>query len=489
MISDGIDRFRGTTLKTKIIRGTAALSVGAVAERGVRLVRNMVLARILAPDQFGPMAIIMAVSLALEAFTEVGIKQSVIQNERGSDPNYLNVAWWMQTVRGLIIFLAAAFAAPWASSFYGRQDLARLLQVSLLSIVFMGLVSPRAYILEREYQFGRRVLLVQGSTILGTLITVALAFVLRNVWALVIGFVSESAILCILSYILVPYRPRFEIDRACLSELLRFARGMFGLPILTVVATKTDIIVLGKMVPDEQLGMYSLAFALAHTPIMLFAQIFNPMILPTFARQQTDTELLAQTVLRATQLVAVLTLPLIAFMTSCSSGILQIIYVPQYVAVAVPFGILCLLIFTWTEGVILGSVYMAVGKPELHRRFVILRAAIIVSLIYPAIIFAKLEGAAAVLVLASLVALWRQVFWCQRIINFKTLDYLRCFVPGLFLGLAVLAAVNSLRLLGISSNQTMLIAGILISAAVFLAGLWILTRTGTSCWIQKENPQ
>ena len=72
------DKIKGDSLKARSARGAAVLGIGTVAGRGTRFVRNMILARILAPDEFGLMAIIMVAAMAFEAFTEVGIKQSVI---------------------------------------------------------------------------------------------------------------------------------------------------------------------------------------------------------------------------------------------------------------------------------------------------------------------------------------------------------------------------------------------------------------------------
>ena len=105
-----------------------ALGVGVLAGRGSRLIRNMVLARLLVPEAFGTMAIIMMAAMALEAVTEVGVKQSVIQNKCGADPDYLNVAWWFQAIRGALLFALAFLAAPWVSAFYDRPELLRLLQ-------------------------------------------------------------------------------------------------------------------------------------------------------------------------------------------------------------------------------------------------------------------------------------------------------------------------------------------------------------------------
>jgi len=464
-----IGQLLSTTLKARSARSVGALGVGTVAGRGTRLIRNMVLARLLAPDQFGLMAIVMVATMAFEAFTEVGVKQSVIQNKRGAEPDYLNVAWWMQAVRGLGLFLIAVIAAPWISSFYGKPDLLKLLQFSFLAIPFRGFVSPRAYVLEKEYKFGQAVFLTQGSAIIGTITTIALAFIIRNVWALVIGFVAESAILCLASYLLVPFMPRFKISREHLGELMKFGRGIFGLPVLAMVSFQADVLVLGKLVPNEQLGLYSLVANLACLPIDLFSQIIAPVLLPAFAQKQDDKNSLSRGVLQITHWTALMSIPVVTFMACCASGILLLAYGEKYVAAAIPFGVLSLHILARTEGAILGTTYLAVGRPHLHRRFVTLRAVIIVGLIYPAVLHFGLAGAAAVVVLGNFAALVMQVFWCQRIIDLKFGDYIRCYIPGALLALPVIVAVGSLRLFGIESQILILIVG-LVALVVAYAG-------------------
>ncbi len=468
--------WEGSDLKAKCAKGAMALGIGTVGGRTLRFLRILILARILAPNQFGIIAIVIASLRMLEAFTEVGVKQSVIQNKRGDEREYLNVAWWFQSLRGLGLFAIAILAAPWISFFYGKPELLRLFQVSYLSILFTSFISPRVYVLEKEFRFGRSVLLVQGSGVLGTVITIVAAFMIRNVWALVIGFVAEAVILCLFSYILVPFLPRFRIDRECLRELMKFARRMFGLPILTWISLGADVLVLGKIVADHELGMYSLAVHLVSLPIILFSQIINPVLLSGFAQKQDDRNALCRAVLKITRGAAIFAIPLVAFLASSASGILLLAYGPQYVAVAFPCGILFLLILVRVEAAIPATLYFAVGRPHLNRGFVMLRAAIIVALIYPAIDRFGLSGAAAVMVLGHFAALLVQIFWCRRVIDLHFGLYMRCYVPGLLLALPVIGIVGLVQLSGVDSAVWLLTGGTLALAAAFVGGLFTLNH-------------
>ncbi|MHC4625371.1 MAG: oligosaccharide flippase family protein [Planctomycetota bacterium] len=475
MISNTIDRVRGSSLKAKSARAAIALGSGTVVERGLRFVRNMILARILAPDQFGLMAIVMVVASVFEAFTEVGVKQSVIQNKRGADNEYLNVAWWFQAIRGLAFLMIAYLAAPWISSYYGKPELLGLLRVAFLAILFRGLVSPRAHVLEKEYRFGRAVFLVQGSGVLGTFSAIILAFMIQNVWALVIGFVAEFAIMCMLSYVIAPFKPTCRIQRESLAEMFKFARGVFGLPILTIIAYQIDVLVLGKVVTEEELGMYYLAVALVQLPIFLFSRVVRPILLPAFSQMQDDNDSLCRVILQISRAVAVFVIPFVVFMASCASAILLLAYGPEYTAVTIPCAMLCLLILVRSEGSILASAYFAVGQPHMHRRFVAVRAAMIVGFIYPAVVHFGLSGAAFVVIVSNVIATLIQVVSFRKVIDLRFSTYMRCYLPGLLLALP-LAGINLLSLSGTESPFTVLAVGAVLLCVSFAMGIRMIIK-------------
>ena len=469
IISDKVCQLRGTDIKAKSARAVVALSIGTFAGRGVRFIRSMVLARILAPDQIGVMAIVMSFSVAFEALTEVGVKQSIIQNKQGANTHYLNVAWWMQVIRALCLYGLAVLSAPWISSFYNNPELLPLMRVAFLAIALKGFVSPRAHVLEKEYKFGRAVFLIQGSAVLGAIISIGLALVMRNVWALVIGFVIEMAILCILSFILVPFMPRFAIDRGSLIELLKYARGMFGLPVLTALSFQAPILILGKVISEDQLGLYSYAALLAYIPIDLYLRTIAPVVLPVFSEKQNDKDALCRGILRTTQWTGCFIIPLVAFMVCCASELLLLSYGPGYVAMAVPFAVLCLEIVPQNQAVSLAGVYLAVGQPHLQRRFAVIRAVAIIGFMYPMAVFFGPVGATVVIIFSSIIVLFMQVIKAREVISLNLRQYMRSYVPGLLMALPIIMTAGLLWVFGVDS----LLIALAVIASVFIVTLAI----------------
>ncbi len=476
-IADKIGRMRGASIKAKSARAVVALGIGTVAGRTMRFLKTMILAKfLLAPDQLGVMAIVISFSVAFEALMEVGVKHSVIQNKQGASDDYLNAAWWMQVVRGLCLFTVAFFLAPWLSSFYDYPQLTRLLQVAFIAVVLQGLISPRAYVLEKEFKFGLAVFLLQGSAVLGAAVAVGLAVIMRNVWALVIGFVAEMAIMCVLSFILVPFLPRFRIHRKSLGELMKYARRMFGLPVLGALGTQAPVLMLGSVVSKNELGLYSLAALLALIPVDLYQRVIAPVLLPAFSRKQDDNRALCRGLLQATQWTALFAMPLIAFMACSASELLSIVWTTEYVAMAMVFGVLSLQVLVRSEALGLSGMYMAIGQPHLQRRFAVVRAILVFGLMYPAAVRFGPFGVAVVIVLSH-VAMWAmQVFEARRVIALDLGLYLRAHIPGLLVALPVILLFDLFWLLEVDSPILVFAIGSMVFAAAFLTGLFILNR-------------
>ncbi len=443
------------SLRARCARSGIILATAAFFERGMRFVRNMILARLLAKDDFGLMAIIFVAAQLLEASTDAGVKPSIIQNKQGSEEEYLNAAWWFQALRGTGLFATAFLVAPLICQFYKTPDILGWLRFSFLAVVFNGLLSPRSHVLEKNFRFGKVAILTQGGSFLGIVLTIVLAVVLRDVSALVIGYTAEPAFRTLLSYILCPFRPSLRIDRNKLCSLLQFAKGALGLPLLSCIAFQADVIVLGRMVTKAELGMYYLAVAFVQLPVEFFRKVIGTFLLPAFAETQGDLQKLRRGLLEITRNTALLCMPFITFLAFCAGPVLKLAYGAPYAAAAVPFAFLACYILTRTQGHILGLVFLALGKPHIQRRCVFIRLIIILVIIYPATLLFGLCGAAAAVLFAELANLTTQVFWTRRTTGLSFIDYIRSYQLGLLTSLIVLIVTASLKLL---QNESLILS-------------------------------
>ena len=488
-ISDRIVHLQGADVRGKSVRSGMILSVGTVSEQVFRFGLRMILTRLLAPEHLGLMVIVTVVSNATEAFTDVGVRQSIVQNKKGANPAYLNVAWWFQAVRGFFLYGTAFLLAPLICRFYfygrpellalyGEAEILILLRVAFLAILFNGFMSPHAYVLQKEFRFGKSVFLFQGSSVLGALSTIALVFYVRNVWALVIGLVFEGMIRTLMSFILCPFMPRMSGDRASLREITKFARGMFGLPILVFIATQAHFFVVGKVMSMGLVGMYLMAVRLSNIPHKLVTKVINPVLLPAFAEKQDDKGALCSAILELSRAATAIGTAVLGFMAIYSTAVLSAVYGNEYAAVAVPFCVLCAYYFVTIHSKFFGGMFLAMGLPHLHRRITAVRAVLIVGLIYPGIVLFGLGGAPGVMLVASSVGLYMQVVLMRKMIGLESGQYLRSWLPGLWVGAMLLVPRGLLELVGVESIAVHLIIGSVSCLAACVTALSLLKGTG-----------
>src|SRR5664280_882548 len=400
--------FKSDSLHGKILQSGGVLTIGSFAENLLRFIRNIILARLLAPDAFGLMATIMAIVAAAEAFTEVGLVQSIIQNKKGSDKEFLNVIWWVSTFRGIILYSIVFFTAPFIADFLNKPEATLILRIALIVILFRGLISPKIYLLQKELNFTKWVILTQSASALGIVSAIISAFYLRNVWALVLGYVAEAFLIFIFSYVFYPHIPELQINRSHAKNIMIFSRKVFGLPILMVLYNQADNFVIGKVLSLSTLGLYYLARSLSDMSTTIFSKI-SAVFLPAFSLIQDDKEKLKNYLLKLTEIVATFGLPFFTFLIVYASPILTFVYSPEVSTIAIPFRICCIFSFLYLLSVLIMNVAFATGNPDKFRQASLVRTIVFLILLYPATKYFGLIGAALSALFSMCLALIVQI--------------------------------------------------------------------------------
>jgi lipopolysaccharide exporter len=448
----------GDGLKARVFRGGAWLGVGTVSEQSLRFIRNMILARLLAPEAFGTMAIVMSASALLQSFTEIGVREALIQNPRGHEPEYVNAAWWMALSRATSVYLVIFAIAPWMAKFYRNPDLTWLLRVAIVGLVLEGAMSAKAYVAVKAMKFSKWAAIFHGGGIIGILTTIILGFYIRDVWALVIGTCAESAGRFALSYAVCPYLPSFKVDRAALRDLLKFSKGLFGLAPLSFIFMRADIFVLGRLIPAAALGYYSLGISVAQVPALFLLTLLGQILMPALSHVQDDKARMRRIVLKVTEAIALLGMPAIVFAYFCGRPLLTLVYGLPYAVTAGPLILAsCSAVINIINALITLVIY-AVGAPQLHRRCVAAMAIVMVISIYP---LAKLMGpmGAQVAALISItVGFLLQLERVRHLIGIKMSEYGRIFARGAIVSASVVIIFLAARPITIIARPVFTVA-------------------------------
>jgi len=256
----------------------------------LNLLRIVIVARILVPEDFGLLGMAMAVIVGISVFGDFSFNNALIVHEQHSDEeqkNWLNTIWTAGLFVNLVLTILLILAAFPASVFFNDERVAWIILVLSITPLISAFANPEMAIFEKNMAYQRIAVLEILKAFIGTVIVIIAAWILKTVWALVIGFIAGSLIGTGLSYFLFKYRPSFEIDRDILKQTLGFSKHILAVSVMTYVTTQFDNLVIGTIMGATLLGLYLLAYRLTEYPVLLLSGVTR-VLLPHYASISTD---------------------------------------------------------------------------------------------------------------------------------------------------------------------------------------------------------
>lgn len=269
----------------------------------VRFGTNILMTRLLVPEMFGVMSIATTVMVGLAMFSDVGLKQSVVQNPRGSHADFLNTAWVTQILRGFALWLSAAaialiimalnragLLAAW--SVYASSDLPLVILVASTTAIFAGFESTKLLEASRDISLGRVTSIDITSQLVGLAVMLGWVSINRSIWVLVAGGVSSSFARMLLSHIwLSGTSNSFAWNSGAFAEMLKFGRWVFLASILGFFVINGDRLQIGALVDGGTFGVYVIAALTFSAVEQIFVKLIGDVSFPALseiARQRSS---------------------------------------------------------------------------------------------------------------------------------------------------------------------------------------------------------
>lgn len=353
-------------LKKQGIRSVSWSIIGKGTSYSLRLFSNILLTYILAPSSFGLMATCLVIIAMIQLFSDIGIKAAIIQHTDGDKQDFLNTAWTIALIRGFILFLLCLLISYPFSVFYEQPILLYMLLVISLSIPISSLENPGIYLNIKNLRTEIQVIYEFGSEILSIFLTVIIAYLLQNVWALVIGSLITPIFRVFFSYKLSSFRPHIFISPNYSKELLRFGKFIMVNTLVTWAALNLDTLFIGKWIGMTELGNYNIGKNLAISLEMFLVGIIGQSFFPIISSVQTDLPRVEKIYRRSSSLALTLIIPILFCMMFFSEEIVKILYRKEFLPAVTPmFWISCRGIFR-VISMFQGSTLIGIGRAELE---------------------------------------------------------------------------------------------------------------------------
>ena len=250
----------------------------------VRMASTVFLTRLLSPDTFGVVGIISSIFYFVVMLTDLGFQAFVVRHPQGDEMHFRNVIWTVHVWRGALIAAVAMAFSPVVAAVLQKPEVALPLAAACLTLFFNGIASLSLITVLRRNGARRLSVFDLALAVFQTVLSILLAIWLRNVWAIIIAMIVQSAVRAILSYVMFQDgRHRFAFDRALGREFWRFSRIILMSSFIALLLNQTDKLVLARIFSLSEFGLYAVATSLATVPAAFVASYLSRVIYPVYA--------------------------------------------------------------------------------------------------------------------------------------------------------------------------------------------------------------
>jgi lipopolysaccharide exporter len=331
------------SLRRAIAANGAGVLIGAHATSNLmRVATSLILTRLLAPEAFGVVGIVVAISFVLSMLSDMGFHAFVIRAKR-DDKRFLDVIWTIRLARCVALTLIMfVFAGPLAAAF-DKPELETVVRATSFLFLIEGARSLAFFTAERQRRVSYVTAVEFSVFLLQTAVALVAAMVLRSYWAIVIAMYANALALTVFSYVFFRHSGRaLAFDREVARELWLFARVVIASSMITLILAQADKIVIGRLTELGHFGLYMLAVSIAAAPAGLIRSFVIRVILPVYAEAQRKApETLARLFYAARQKFTLA----FAFLLGGGVGggplIIEILFDERYHGAGVYFSILC----------------------------------------------------------------------------------------------------------------------------------------------------
>ncbi|MFE3779771.1 oligosaccharide flippase family protein [Amycolatopsis sp. NPDC059090] len=319
---------------SKKVRKALGLSLlNTVVGRLGTFLTGIVLARLLAPEDFGMYAVALVALTAMLSLNELGVSIAIVRwpgDLRRIVPTVTTISVFFSA----LLYVACCVTAPVFSAALGAPEATGVVRLLCVTVIIDGITAAAVQFANREFRQGSRLVVDTINLVLTTAVTVGMAVTGHGAWSLAVGQLTGNVLSGVMLCYLVRMWPRFGFDRSLAKELLVFGLPLAGGSLLVFAMLNVHYVVTGRMLGAIALGFFLQAFNLSSWPVNMFSMVVRRVSLPAFAALQGDREAREAAFARFSSLLAVFTLPVCVLLGLLALPLVSSLYSSKWSASA-----------------------------------------------------------------------------------------------------------------------------------------------------------
>lgn len=469
------------SVKNVVISGTKWTTASTACTAIVQILRVSILARFLEKSDFGVVAIVTLIFGLVETFGDLGFSTAIMHKKDINEKEFSSL-FWMQLLLFVGIYLVSCLFTGLISETYEEPALMHALPVALLGLIFFAIGKLYDTVLQKQFQF--RVIAIRNiiAALISLVAAVILAMMGAGLYSLIISTLLQTLIVNVWNFAVgfKLYRISFYFNFKEVVPLIKIGVYQTGTQIIDYLASRLDILLIGKILGSEMLGVYNLAKDLLVRVFVLINTIANKVALPVFSYMQDDNQQLRDNYCRLIKTLSFVTLPFLTMIGALSIPLVTILYGDKFADVAPLMMILAISYLFSCIGNPVGNIITAKGRTDISFIYTIIRMAISLPVVWVTAKMGAIELAIGQIVLAILGGLlsWYMELW--KIIELRFSQYLGSFIVPLTISTVVIIAGYYFVKLNIFSIELSIYQLIVYLVPVFLLYAllqWLFNKT------------
>lgn len=421
----------------------------------ITFVVSIVLARLLAPEDYGKIALITVFTTILQVFVDSGLGTALIQKKDSDDLDFSSV-FYFNFIVCLVLYAGMFFVAPFIAKFYEDISLTPIVRVISLTIIISGVKGIQQSYVSKNMLFKKFFYSTLGGTIFSAILGIYLAYAGAGVWAIVAQQLSNTTIDTFILWITVKWRPKKLFSWKRLKKLLSFGWKILVSALLDTVYTNIRSLVIGKMYSSADLAFYNQGDKLPSVIVNNINTSIDSVLLPTLAKQQDDRERVKNMTRRAIKISTYIMAPLMMGLAFCATSVVDLVLTEKWLP-CVPFlQIFCITYMFYPIHTANLNAIKAMGRSDLFLKLEIAKKIVGMILLLSTMWFGVMAMAYSLLV--SMITSMIINSWPNRqLLNYSFKEQMIDIFPSVTLAVVMGIAISFINFFEFSSALTLLI--------------------------------
>lgn len=467
------DHLKGD-LKGRSVRGGAVTLAAQSSKFILRMGSTVVLARLLAPEDYGLIGMATVIIGFVELFKDLGLSAATVQKAEVNHQQ-ISTLFWINLIISCLVGLIVAVSAPAVAWFYNEPRLTGITLALASSFLFGGLTVQHQALLQRQMQFATLAKIDIISMVVSIAVAIVAARYGMGYWALVLMQIASAITNAALVWLTCSWRPGKPLKATGVRSMLAFGGNLTGFRLVNYFSRNLDNVLIGRYWGSQELGLYAKAYQLVLLPIQQINNPVNSIALPALSSLQNDPEKYCRYYYKAILLITTLGMPIVCFMFAAADKVILLMLGEQWLGAVPIFRFLMPAAFIGTFNVAGGWVYQSLGRTDRQFRWGIVTSTINVIIFLISVRWGAI-GVAAAFGLSRPIIFLLNISYCYLDTPLRITKFLSTIskpaISSIVAGILV-AIINQLLKISLSLVGELLIIFVLYMSIYMYLLLWI----------------